>query len=356
MRRTFLVMASAAWLGALGCGGDGMTAPPPGGDGQSLARQFEVLADSVAGAGDSTTSNVLGHAAEIVRLTGHATPVTITIDGDARSFLAVAEQLDFPNLQCSWPGDSGVAPPGDTIVVLPPDNPDSSVIDSAIGLGVMGDSAGGSGGSGDCTAVGTTSMRTFIAWEPERMAEVVRLVADVGSNAVGSSVPDVMNELPTTPEPGDTAGGGGGIGPPGSPGFFGEYLVRDIGSWYSVEGSQSNDLEHSGGACTADRATFDWAEFHCESARFRFELDMRVEPLRYETLALSAPGSGPPPNLAEGSHTIALGSSAVDGVRLTVAAWTPPPGPPLPLPPLPLPPPGPGPEPMPPVDSVTAGR
>jgi hypothetical protein len=348
MRRTFLVMASAAWLGALGCGGDGTTAPPPGGDGQSLARQFEALADSVAGVGDSTTSNVLDHAAEIVRLTGHATAVTITIDGAARSFLAVAEQLDFPNLQCSWPGDSGVPPPGDTTVVPPPPNPDSSVVDSVIGLGVTADSAGGSppgsGGSGspgECTVVGTTSMRTFIAWAPERMAEVVRLVADVGSSGVDSSVPDVMNELPTRPEPSDTAGGGGVIGPAGSPGFFGEYLVRDIGSWYSVEGSQSNDLEGSGGACTAPRATFDWAEFDCEAARFRFELDMRVEPLRYELLALWAPGSGPPPNLAEGRHTIALASSAVDGVRLRVAAWTPPPGP--------------GPDPVP-VDSVPLGR
>jgi hypothetical protein len=263
-----------------------------------------------------------------VRLTGHATPVTITIDGDARGFLAVAEQLDFPNLQCSWPGDSGVVPPGDTIVVPPPTNPDSSIVDSVIGLGVAGDSAGGSppgsGGSGspgECTVLGTTSMRTFIAWEPERMAEVVRLVADAGSNGVDSSVPDVMNELPTRPEPSDTTGGGG-IGPAGSPGFFGEYLVREIGSWYTVEGSQSNDLESSSGACTAERATFDWAEFDCEAARFRFELDMRLEPLRYEPLALWAPGSGPPPNLAEGSHTIALAPSAVDGVRLTAAAWT----------------------------------
>jgi hypothetical protein len=296
---------------------------------------------------------VLDHAAAIVRLTGHATPVTITIDGNARAFLAVAEQLDFPNLQCSWPGDSGVVPPGDTIVVPPPTPPDSSVADSAIGLSVTGDSAGGSppgsggsGGPGGCTVAGTVSMRTFIAWEPERMAEVVRLVADAGRNDVGSSVPDVMNELPTRSEPGDS-GGGGGIGPAGSPGFFGEYLVRDIGSWYSVEGRQSNDLEGSGGACTAGRATFDWAEFDCAAARFRFELDMRVEPLRYEPLALWAPGSGPPPNLAEGSHTIALASSAVDGVRLTVAAWTPPP--------VPGPGPRPGPDPIP-VDSVPAGR
>lgn len=87
-------MAGAAWLGALGCG-DNTTAPAP--DGQELARQFEHLADSVAG-----------------------------------------------------------------------------VVDSVIGLGMVDDSAGGSppgsggsGGPGECPVAGTTSMRTFIAWEPE---------------------------------------------------------------------------------------------------------------------------------------------------------------------------------------------
>ena len=91
-------------------------------DGARLASQFERLADSVGGAGLSSTAEALRHAAEIVRLTGHATPVTLTIDGASRSFLAVAEQLDFPTLQCTWPSDSGVAPPGDTVIVQPGDS------------------------------------------------------------------------------------------------------------------------------------------------------------------------------------------------------------------------------------------
>ena len=40
-------------------------------------------------------------------------------------------------------------------------------------------------------------MRTLIAWEPDEMAEVVRLVADLGSSEVQAGVPDVMTGLPT---------------------------------------------------------------------------------------------------------------------------------------------------------------
>ncbi|MDQ3136273.1 MAG: hypothetical protein M3Q93_01635 [Gemmatimonadota bacterium] len=347
MRRAFVSMWCAAWLGALGCGGDTPTTPAPTNDGQTLARQFEKLADSVDGGGYSPSAEALRHAAEIVRLTGHATPVTLTIDGTDRGLLAVAEQLDFPLLECTWPGDSGVGIPPDSTVVPPPIPDTGSVVPTE--PIAAGDSLetppGGSGGSGGCIVTGTTSMRTFIAWEPERMAEVVRIVADVGINRVDSAVPDVMSALPTGPGAGDTAVSGGG-GFNGIRGFFGEYLVRDTGSWYAAEGSQSNELERSGGACTADGATFDWAEFECEAARFRFAFDMRVEPLRYEPLAQWAPGGEPPGSLAEGSRTLALAATGVDGVRLTVAAWTPPPLPP---------PPGPGPDPIP-VDSAFTRR
>jgi len=80
-------------------------------------------------------------------------------------------------------------------------------------------------------------------------------------------------------------------------------------------GSQANALEEVAGDCTADRATFDWAEFSCDAARFRFEFTMRVEPL---TGVVDSPDS------PEGSHELALGPSSVDGVRLTVVAWMPP--------------------------------
>ncbi len=154
---------------------------------------------------------------------------------------------------------------------------------------------------------------------------------------------------PTAPSPGSgqappvppDSGSGSGGEPGGFPGFMGEYVVRDVGSWWAVEGSQRNELESAGGACTDDRATFDWAEFGCEAARLRFEFEMRVEPVRYQPLT----GVADPPGGPEGSHTLAMASSAIDGVRLTWVAWTPPP----------LPPPGPGPDPVP-VDSTVTGQ
>ena len=321
MRQRARWLLGAALLGAMGCG-DGGTAPPDDNDGARLASQFERLADSVGGAGLSATAEALRHAAEIVRLTGHATPVTLTIDGASRSFLAVAEQLDIPTLQCTWPSDSGVAPPGDTVIVQPGD----SGANDPMPMAMDSMTPPSPGSPGECVDVGTFSMRTLIAWEPERMAEVVRIVADAGSNDVGTGVPDVMTGLPTNPAPaeppqpasppvpGDSAGGGSGGGGSagggstggggraaggggrggGYPGFMGEYLVEDAGTWYAVEGSQSNALEASGGSCSADRATFDWAEFRCEAARFRFEFSMRVEALRYPgppTPVAGMPGS-----------------------------------------------------------------
>ena len=334
----------------LGCG-DGGTGPGTDGDGRRLAAQFERLADSVEAGGYSPAAEALRHAAEIVRLTGHATPVSVTVDGTARSFLAVAEQIDFPNLVCSWPSDSGWTEPGDTITVPPVDS--TGVVPPDGGGGTPGDTVvvlpppGEPPSPPECRVVGSYSMRTLIAWEPGRMAEVVRIVADVGSNGVAPGVPDVMTGLPSTgatdpsgvpPAPPDTAPGGGGGGVGGYPGFMGEYLVRDLGSWWAVEGSQANALEEIAGACTDNRATFDWAEFGCEAARLRFEFSMRVEPVQYGPLT----GVADPPGGPEGSHVLAMASSGVDGVRLTWVAWSPPPEP--------GPWPGPGPDPIP-VDS-----
>jgi hypothetical protein len=295
--------ALVAALVLAGCG-DGGTTPGAGGGGDEIAREFEKLADSVGGGGYSPTAEALRHAAEIVRLAGGATPVTLTIDGEARDFLAVAEQLDFPSISCTWPDSSDGVPP--------------------------------SPGGGQCEQVGTWSMRTLIAWEPEEMAEVVRVVADLGNTEVQPGVPDVMTGLPTNADPGE-----GDDPPPATPdsavgtfpGFMGEYLVRDVGSWWAVEGSQQNDLTGSSGACTEDVVTFDWARFECRAARFRFEVAMRVEQLRIDPLP--DPSGGP----FEG-HDISLGSTEIDGVRLEVLEWTPPAPPPAePVDPPPGPPP-----------------
>ena len=143
-----------------------------------------------------------------------------------------------------------------------------------------------------------------------------------------------MTGLPT-----NTGGGEGSDPAPATPdsavgefpGFLGEYLVDDAGIYFAVEGTQSNDLLGSAGACTEDTVTLDWARFECEAARFRFGFDMRVDLLRTDP-------RGP---LEE--HALALGSTDIGGVRLEVVEWVPPEPPPVPV----DPPPGP-----PPVDSV----
>jgi hypothetical protein len=319
----------------LGCGDNGTVSPgpPPAPDGAGLAGQFERLADSVESGGYSPAADALRHAAQIVRLTGHATPVSVTINGSARSFLAVAEQIDFPYLECEWPVDSSWVPPPDSIPVPLPD----SVVPRT-------DSAPSGGGGGmppeppdtaippaepprppeppTCRVVGGYSMRTLIAWEPEEMNEVVRLVAHIGSGTVNPEVPDVMTGLPTGggTDPGSTppdSGSGSGGEPGGWPGFMGEYLVRDVGSWIATEGNQSNDLEGTTGECTEHRATIEWADFSCEAIRLRFEFTMGVDPINYERLT-GLPG-GP-----EGRHTVAMASTGIDGVRLSWEAWNPP--------------------------------
>jgi hypothetical protein len=353
MRTTLGLVGLTAGL-ALGCGSEGV-GPPPDGDGALLATQFERLADSVDAGGYSPAGDALRHAAEIVRLTGHATAVNVAIDDRPRSFLAVAEQIDFPNLVCSWPADSGRTEPGDTVSVPPGDSTtmlpprDSSTPPDS---GLVPPRPEEPPEPPECTVQGTFSMRTLIAWEPQHMDEVVRIVADLGSNRTGG-VPDVMTSLPSktaTAAPSlppsaasPDSGSGSGGSPGGFPGFLGEYLVRNVGSWWAVEGSQANNLASSGGACTEERARFDWAEFSCESAQFQFAFRMSVEPLRYQPLTGAAGSAGGP----EGSHTVSLESSNVDGVRLTWESWNPPPAPP------PGPPPGPDPVP---VDSTGVAR
>jgi hypothetical protein len=253
----------------------------------------------------------------------------------------VAEQIDYPNLVCSWPSDSGWAepvdpgepPPVDSTGVTPPDGGGGITPDTV----VVPPPPGPPPEPPECTVEGTYSMRTLIAWEPERMAEVMRLVAHIGNNSVETGVPDIMTGLPTgggTPTPPTTppdSGSGSGGEPGGFPGFMGEYLVRDVGSWWAVEGSQANALEEIAGECTESRATFDWAEFECDAARLRFEFSMTVEPVRWEPLT----GVADPPGGPEGSHALAMASTSVDGVRLTWVEWTPPilpPGPdPIPV-------------------------
>ncbi|HUF34422.1 MAG TPA: BsuPI-related putative proteinase inhibitor [Gemmatimonadales bacterium] len=289
-RHSLPLLLLAGLVAACGDGGG----PDLDDEAARIAARFDALADSIGTGGHEPTSEALRHAADLVRLTGGATPVTLTIDGEPRDFLAVAEQLDFPLVVCAWPADTG----------------------------------GGTGGSppdGGCTEAGTQSMRTLIAWEPEEMAEVVRIVADTGATPAQEGVPDVMTGLPTYGGADSSVTGS----PVGYPGFSGEYLVRDVGSWWARQGTQSNGLEAEGGACTDDRVTFGWAELGCRSASLRFEFSMEVAAATWEYRATGERLQSD----AVGTHQIAMAGTVIEGVRLTVLGWTPPepePGPPPP--------------------------
>lgn len=337
---------------AAACSGDMGPGPADPGDGNRLAAEFENLAGELGDSGATASANALYHAAQVVRLVGHATPITVTIDGVSHEWLAVAEQLDYPMIQCVWPETGG---PGEGDGTTPPDGGGGMTPpDSGSGGGSAGGGTGGSPGEPECTETGTGSVRSIIAWEPEHMDEVVRMTAEPGSSEVKpAGVPDVMAGLPAPSDgsaPGDTAVTGGG-----TYGFMGEYLKADGGIFWTVEGTQSNSREAGSGSCTESHVTFDWAEFDCQAVRLRFEAEMRVEGGRMEPLT-GRPG---PDGTVGGSvdletHTISLAATTVDGAVLTVVGWTAPTPEPGPAPePGPPPEPGPGPDPVP-VDSTGA--
>lgn len=344
MRRPRQLTIPLGLVLAAACSGDmGPGASDPG-DGNRLASEFENLAGELGDSGATASANALYHAAQLVRMVGHATPVTVTIDGVTHDWLAVGEQLDYPLIQCVWPATGG---PGEGDGGTPPDSGSATTPpDSGSGGGSAGGGSGGSPGGPECTETGTGSVRSIIAWEPEHMDEVVRMTAEPGSSEVKpAGVPDVMAGLPSSSgsaEPGDTAITGGG-----TYGFMGEYLKADGGIFWTVEGTQSNSREAGSGACTQSHVTFDWAEFDCEAVRLRFQVEMRVQGGQMQPLT-GRPGPEGGAGELE-THTISLPATTVDGAVMTVVGWT------TPTPePGPSPDPGPGPEPVPP-DSSAAG-
>lgn len=306
--------------------GDGGSSPGTGND--RTAAAFDELADSIGGQGDYAHADALRHAAMIVRLAGDPVPVTLTIDGEARRFVAVAEELEYPDFVCRWPVDSGIVFPDSGGV--PPDSTPPA--------------------PGTCEPDGSVRMRTLIAWEPQRLEEVVRLVADEGRGRVEPGVPDAMAgpthqgeswggaSQPTDPAmPPDSAIGSPPIVP--GPGFMGEYLVRDGGFWLSVSGEQANMLEQDGGACRRDVVEFDWARYACQAIRVRFEFSMRVQQLVPIPFDGWTPRDSLGPMPPAETRDIVMSAASIPGARLSLLEWL--------TPPVPIDPPMPGPMPVP---------
>lgn len=325
------------------CGSD--ASAPEEDPARRAATALERLADSVAGTSDGLTAEALRHAADLVRLAGTTSTVTLLIDGEPGTWSAIAEQLDTPMYECPAPDGSGDGGGGGT----PGDPGDSTVV-------IADPPERDPGLPTDCEPAGTYTMRTLIAWSDD-FTRVVRLVADPGATPAQPDVPDVMGGTPPTLPDGTVSGdpdsGGGGSDPGGTdpgvppdtviaeppiryPGFMGEYLVSGAGMWWATEGEQANELLQQGGSCTDANPELDWAVFECSVARIGFRFTMRVEALRWEPLTGTAdPGDLPP-------HEISMAATEIEGVRLLLVEWRfPDPPPPEPWPPgepVPVPP------------------
>jgi hypothetical protein len=341
MRVTPISIAILGSIALVACSDDG---PSPGDGNDRTAALFEEIADSIAGGGDYARADALRHAAMVVRLAGEPAEVTLTIDGERRLFVAVAEELEYPSIVCRWPTDSGMVFPdgGGT----PPDSGSMPPMPPPPG-------------PGSCEPEGSMRMRTLIAWEPEQMAEVVRLVADQGRGRVAPGVPDAMagpshhgeswgggmgrpTDPTMPPSPGDSAIASPPFEP--GPGFMGEYLERDRGFWISVSGEQSNTMEKDGGTCSREVVEFDWARYACQAIRVRFEFAMRVQKLVMIPFDGWNPRDSVPLPPVE-TRDIGMAATSVPGARLSLLEWL---APPVPIgPPVPMPGPMPGPMPMP---------
>jgi len=102
-----LSLASAAILVA--CGSDS-TAPLKTTDAAAAAQTFAQLADSVArNGGSAEAGTAYAGIAGILRMGGRVTPITLTIDGASRSYLATAMSIESvtnpcpPNAMCFAP-------------------------------------------------------------------------------------------------------------------------------------------------------------------------------------------------------------------------------------------------------------
>lgn len=107
--RIRLASAIASVFAVLACGGDAATRSLPT-DAAAAAQTFSQLADSVARNGGNTeVGTAYGSIAGILRMGGRITPITLTIDGARRNFLATAVNIESvtnvcpPNAQCFAP-------------------------------------------------------------------------------------------------------------------------------------------------------------------------------------------------------------------------------------------------------------
>jgi hypothetical protein len=281
-------LAFAASLLALGACSDDPAGPRD--DPRHAADDFEALADSLAGTGDPRGAGPMHHVATLLRLVERPTPITVRVDGAEARWLAVAEEVEFPTPECALPPNGGAWPDGEE----------------------------------RCPRLAPPVMRSLIAWHPDEMRRIVRIVADPGTSDADDGYPDPMRNGVVVTRPGGDADTAVVFPERTWPGFLGEYFVRDRGIWLATEGRQSNSRLAGTTACPTDAVTTGWFTFACTRADFRFGVAMTVESVLLRDPIV--PGGGD----AVDPHRIEIAPQTVAGVRLVATESEAPPLPPPP--------------------------
>ena len=217
-RRSVIAIVCLALVAA--CGSDSATAPAADDAARAVA-VFARLADSVArSGGDNSISGAYASLAEAVRVGGRISPLVITLDGVATSFLATAQQTEIAVTPCASP------------LCL--------------------------------AAARLTTLRTLIAWQQDDPRRVVQLSSEADGDPIRAYLFPVLVPFP---------------GPSASLIFF----DGKGGTYFGASGSQKFGVSTGNVPCVSAGPSLPFpaipaAAARCTQASFSVTFDARAEP------------------------------------------------------------------------------
>ena len=217
-RRSVIAIVCLALVVA--CGSDSATAPAADEAARAVA-VFARLADSVArSGGDNSISGAYASLAEAVRVGGRISPLVITLDGVATSFLATAQQMEIAVTPCASP------------LCL--------------------------------AAARLTTLRTLIAWQQDDPRRVVQLSSEADGDPIRAYLFPVLVPFP---------------GPSASLIFF----DGKGGTYFGASGSQKFGVSTGNVPCVSAGPNLPFpaipaAPARCTQASFSVTFDARAEP------------------------------------------------------------------------------
>jgi len=252
-------VAPAALAIAAACGDGTGPAPDPA---QRQSQRFSALADSLTRAGQPDGARAMRAIAELIRLSGRVTTVSVAIDGEARSFNALAVQLRVAAETCE--GDPG------------------------------------------CVTVAPEFSQVLFAWRGESLDEAVVIAADtVGALTFGVPGPIFVEG------PGDGTSGDPFDGPLPvlhTLGAYGESASERL--WATTGGTLSNGAAVEGATCPAADPEVVPADvaYDCARSDFTFAVDATLHelPVREGSIPSTQP------------RTLVIAAQPVAGLAITL--------------------------------------